>query len=67
MNPRLPCEGIAAVREGGVAQFLEFVHRRELGLERFLQVSFRVRGDPALCKIEPERSQRCHDHHDGGE
>src|SRR5882762_9712991 len=67
MNPRFPCECIAAVREGGVAQFLEFVHRRKLCLERFLQVSFCVRGDSALRKIEPERSQRCHNHHDGRE
>src|SRR4030095_84987 len=67
MNPRLRRERVAAVRERGVAQFLEFVHRRKLGLERLLQVSLRVRGDPALCQIKAERSQRCYDHHDRGE
>src|SRR5215510_4096149 len=66
MNPRLRCEFVAAVRERGVTQFLEFVYRGKLRLECLLQVSLRVRGDPALCKIKSESSQRCDDHHDRG-
>src|SRR5436305_12381279 len=66
MNPRFSCQCIAPVRKGSVAQFLEFVNRRQLGLERLLQIAFRVRSDPALGKIKSERRQRCHDDHDGG-
>src|SRR4030095_2222702 len=67
MNPRLCCEFATAVRERGVAQFLEFIHRRKLGLKRLVQVSVRIRGDLELCKIKAESSHCCYDHHDRGE
>src|SRR4029077_6859228 len=67
VNPWLGYERVAAVRERGVAQFLDFLHRSKLGLKCLLQASLRVGGDSALCQIKPERSQRCYDYHDRGE
>ena len=67
VNSRLVYERIAAIRERGVAQFVDFVHRRKLGPKCLLQVSLSVGGDSALCQIKPECSQRCNDHHDRGE
>ena len=67
VNPRFGYERVATLRERGVAQFLDFVHRRKLGLKCLLQVPLRIGCDSALCQIKPERSQCCYDHHDRGE
>jgi hypothetical protein len=49
MKPGLACECVAAIRERGVTQFLEFVHRGKLGLKALLQISLRIACDFALC------------------
>ena len=63
MDARVRCQGAAAFGQRGSPQVLQFVQRRELGLEILLQRALGVRGAIALGNIEPERRDRGNHHH----
>ena len=67
VRPGFRGKRVATLRQCRMPQILQFVQRGKFGLKVLLQIPLCIRSVFALRKIEPQRAQRCHYNHHGGE